>query len=111
MIDITDSIARPEAHQHFSPCRLFTHSFSDDALHGARESRRHTKTPVVQDVHRHLETSAQLTKQAVCWDADVIEVHLGCVRRLDAHFLLRRAAGVRKTSGVRMMHSDELSSD
>lgn len=78
-----------------------THSFGDDSLHGAGEGGRHAKAPVIQDVHGHLEASAQLSQQTVCWHANIVEKHLGCVGRLDSHFLLWRTAAVMKTEAWR----------
>lgn len=77
-----------------------TYRLADDALHGARERRRHAEAAVVQDVHCHLEAAAQLAQQTVGWDAHVVKVDLGRVGRLDSHLLLWRPAGWEHSGGA-----------
>lgn len=92
------------SHHFLSTCmvlysRWLTHSFGDDSLHGAGEAGRHAKSPVIQDVHGYFETSAHLSQQTVGWHANIIEINLSCVGRLDSHLLLWRTAEIMKIGG------------
>merc|ERR1719180_636647 len=65
----------------------------NDTPHGARQGCSHSKSSIVQDLHRHLETIAGLAENILHWDGCVLKVDLCSVGALDTHLFLRRSIG------------------
>merc|ERR1719234_2097193 len=61
--------------------------------HGAGQGCSHSKSAIVQDLHRHLEPIAGLAEHILHWDGCVLKVNLCSVGALDTHLLLRRSIG------------------
>merc|ERR1719180_733521 len=65
----------------------------NDTPHGARQGCSHSKSAIVQDLHRHLDPVAGLAEHILHWNGGVLKVDLRSVGAFDSHLLLRRSIG------------------
>jgi len=61
----------------------------DNHFHGAGQGSAHSKAAIVQNGHGDLEAPSHFSQHVFYRDLDIIKVHLGCVRALDSHLVLR----------------------